>query len=151
MKISISPLPPSSPCPRPSAFEVPSLASSPSAYQSWLILLDKIFHWLLARLPLSPVPLSSFGIITMPTNPAGRLSVGRSFRELIWEWRRVQWSQNKLLVEKVEGGERGRKGFDNCGGAFPRRLKQSTSHGGGPSRGGKPEARIPTALSPGLM
>ena len=148
MKISISPLPPSSPCPRPSAFEVPSLASSPSAYQSWLILLDKIFHWLLARLPLSP-PLF-FGIITMPTT--GCRSGGRSFRELIWEWRRVQWSQNKLLVEKGDGGERERKGFDNCGGgAFPRRLKQSTSHGGGPSRGGKPEARIPTALSPGLM
>ena len=41
----------------------------------------------------------------MPTNPAGRLLVGRSFRELIWEWRRVQWSQNKLLVEKGEEEE----------------------------------------------
>ena len=85
----------------------------------------------------------------MPTNPAGCRAVGRSFRELIWEWRRVQWSQNKLLVEKgeEEGKDLTTAAVAGGGGAFPRRLKQSTSHGGGPSRGEKPEARIPTVLS----
>ena len=87
MKISISP----PPCP---------------PLRSPLPLLPPLCIPILANLVRQDISLAarsslSSGIITMPTNPA---AVGRSFLELIWEWRRVQWSQNKLLGRKE--GER---------------------------------------------